>query len=78
MIYNPLMKSSYMFVPGIMELVLMIICTIMTSVSIVREKERGTMEVLLASPLKQGTMIFAKNISLYGDIVHRFHHHFFF
>ncbi len=42
MIYNPLMKSSYMFVPGIMGLVLMIICTIMTSVSIVREKERGT------------------------------------
>ncbi len=40
----------------------MIICTIMTSVSIVREKERGTMEVLLASPLKQGTMIFAKTI----------------
>lgn len=62
MIYNPLMRSSYMFVPGIMGLVLMIICTIMTSVSIVREKERGTMEVLLASPLKQGTMIFAKTI----------------
>lgn len=62
MIYNPLMKSSYMFVPGIMGLVLIIICTIMTSVSIVREKERGTMEVLLASPLKQGTMVFAKTI----------------
>ncbi|SFS58899.1 ABC-2 type transport system permease protein [Porphyromonadaceae bacterium NLAE-zl-C104] len=62
MIYNPLMKSSYMFVPGIMGLVLMIICTIMTSVSIIREKERGTMEVLLASPLKQGTMVFAKTI----------------
>src|SRR5690554_1531428 len=62
MIYNPQMKSSYMFVPGIMGLVLMIICTIMTSVSIVREKERGTMEVLLASPLKQGTMIFAKTV----------------
>lgn len=62
MIYNPLMKSSYMFVPGIMGLVMMIICTIMTSVSIVREKERGTMEVLLASPLRLGTMIFAKTI----------------
>lgn len=62
MIYNPQMKSSYMFVPGIMGLVLMIICTIMTSVSIVREKEKGTMEVLLASPLKQGTMVFAKTI----------------
>ncbi len=62
MMYNPEMKSSYMFVPGIMGLVLMIICTIMTSVSIIREKERGTMEVLLASPLKQGTVIFAKTI----------------
>lgn len=62
MIYNPLMKSSYMFVPGIIGLVLIIICTIITSVSVVREKERGTMEVLLASPLKQGTMIFAKTI----------------
>ncbi len=62
MIYNPEMKSAYMFVPGIMGLVLMLICTMMTSVSIVREKERGTMEVLLASPLKQGTMVFAKTV----------------
>jgi len=62
MIYNPRMKSAYMFVPGIMGLVLMIISTIMTSVSIIREKERGTMEVLLASPLKQATMIVAKTI----------------
>lgn len=62
MIYNPLMKSAYMFVPGIMGLVLMIISTVMTSVSIIREKERGTMEVLLASPLRQATMIVAKTI----------------
>jgi len=46
----------------------------MTSVSIVREKERGTMEVLLASPLKQGTMILQNN-SLYGDILHRLYYH---
>lgn len=62
MIYNPQMKSAYMFVPGIMGLVIMIISTIMTSVSIIREKERGTMEVLLASPLQQGTMVVAKAI----------------
>ena len=62
MIYNPGMESAYMFVPGIMGLVLMLICTMMTSASIVREKERGTMEVLLASPLKQGTMVFAKTV----------------
>lgn len=62
MIYNPYLESSYLFVPGIMGLVLMIICTIMTSVSIVREKERGTMELLLASPLKQEIMVVAKTI----------------
>lgn len=62
MLYNPEMESAYMFVPGIMGLVLMIICTLMTSVSIIREKERGTMEVLLASPLNQYTVIFAKTI----------------
>lgn len=62
MVYNPEMRSSFMFVPGIMGLVLMIISAIMTSVSIIREKERGTMEVLLASPLKQGMMVVAKTI----------------
>lgn len=62
MAYNSQMKSSYMFVPGIMGLVIMIISTIMTSVSIIREKERGTMEVLLASPMRQGTMVVAKTI----------------
>lgn len=62
LLYNPEMKSAYTFVPGIMGLVLMIICSIMTSISIVREKERGTMEVLLASPLKSGTILIAKTI----------------
>ncbi len=56
------MKSAYTFVPGIMGLVLMIICAIMTSISIVREKERGTMEVLLASPLKPGTVLISKTV----------------
>lgn len=60
LLYNPEMKSAYTFVPGIMGLVLMIICSIMTSISIVREKEHGTMEVLLASPLKSGTILLAK------------------
>lgn len=62
LLYNPEMNSAYTFVPGIMGLVLMIICSIMTSISIVREKERGTMEVLLASPLKSGTILIAKII----------------
>lgn len=62
MLYNPALESTYNFVPGIIGLVLIIICSIMTSVSIVRERERGTLEVLLASPLKSGTMLLAKMV----------------
>lgn len=62
LLYNPEMRSTYTFVPGVMGLVLMIICTLMTSISIVREKERGTMEVLLASPLKPSTVLLSKTI----------------
>ena len=62
MLYNPQMKSSYNFVPGIMGLIFILICAMMTSVSIVREKEVGTMEVLLASPVKPLHIIFAKMI----------------
>lgn len=59
-LYNPQMKSSYNFVPGIMGLILMLICAMMTSISIVREKERGTMEVLLVSPMRPIGIIMAK------------------
>ncbi|KAA6311388.1 Inner membrane transport permease, partial [termite gut metagenome] len=52
MLYNPQMKSAYNFVPGVMGLILILICAMMTSIAIVREKETGTMEVLLASPVK--------------------------
>jgi ABC-2 type transport system permease protein len=52
LLYNPQMKSAFNFVPGVMGLVLTIICAMMTAVSIVREKERGSMEVLLVSPVK--------------------------
>lgn len=62
MLYNPQMKSSYNFVPGIMGLIFILICAMMTSVSIVREKEVGTMEILLASPVKPLHIIFAKMI----------------
>lgn len=62
LLYNPEMKSSYSFVPGVMGLILMVISTMMTSISIVREKERGTMEVLLASPLKMSHILIAKTI----------------
>lgn len=62
MLYNPQMKSSYNFVPGIMGMLLLIICAMMTSVSIVREKERGTMEVLLVSPIRPLMIIVAKAV----------------
>jgi ABC-2 type transport system permease protein len=60
MLYNPQMKGAYNFVPGVMGLVLLLICAMMTSISIVREKETGTMEVLLVSPVKPIYIIFAK------------------
>lgn len=62
MLYNPQMKSAYNFVPAIMGMLLMLICAMMTSISIVREKERGTMEVLLVSPVKPLMVIIAKAI----------------
>ncbi len=60
MLYNPGMKGAYNFVPGVMGLILMLICAMMTSISIVREKELGTMEVLLVSPMKPILIILAK------------------
>lgn len=62
MLYNPELKGAYNFVPGVMALVLMLVCAMMTSISIVREKEMGTMEVLLVSPLKPFRIIIAKTI----------------
>ena len=62
MLYNPQMKSAYNFVPAIMGMLLMLICAMMTSISIVREKERGTMEVLLVSPVRPLMIIVAKAV----------------
>ena len=62
MLYNPQMKSAYNFVPAIMGMLLMLICAMMTSISIVREKEKGTMEVLLVSPIRPLMIIIAKAI----------------
>ncbi len=60
MLYNPQMKSAYNFVPGVMGLILTLICAMMTSIAIVREKEMGTMEVLLVSPVRPIFIIIAK------------------
>lgn len=59
-LYNPQSKSEYNFVPAIIGMIVMLLCTLMTSISIVREKETGTMEVLLASPLPPVYIIIAK------------------
>ena len=61
-LYNPEMESSYNFVPGIMGMLLLLICALMTSISIVREKERGSMEVLLVSPVRPLLVIIAKMV----------------
>jgi ABC-2 type transport system permease protein len=62
MLYNPELKGSYSFVPGVMAMVLLLVCTMMTAVTIVKEKELGTMEVLLASPMQPVKIIIAKAI----------------
>ncbi|MDL2243264.1 ABC transporter permease [Bacteroidales bacterium OttesenSCG-928-J19] len=62
MLYNPNAKGAYNFVPGVMGLILILICAMMTSIAIVREKEMGTMEVLLASPLRPLHIIIAKMV----------------
>ena len=62
MLYNPQMRSAYNFVPAIMGMLLMLVCAMMTSISIVREKERGTMEVLLVSPVRPLMIIIAKAV----------------
>jgi ABC-2 type transport system permease protein len=60
MVFNPGLKSHYMFVPGVITMILILICALMTSVTITREKEFGTMEVLLVSPLKPVQIILGK------------------
>ena len=62
MLYNPELKGATNFVPGVMALVLMLVCVLMTSVSIVREKELGTMEILLVSPFNPFMVIIAKAV----------------
>jgi ABC-2 type transport system permease protein len=60
MLYNPDLRGAPNFVPGVMALVLMLVCTMMTSVAIVKEKELGTMEILLVSPFHITYIIISK------------------
>lgn len=59
-LYNPQLKSSYNFVPGIMGMIFILICAMMTSVSIVGEREAGTMDLLLVSPVRPRTVVLGK------------------
>jgi ABC-2 type transport system permease protein len=60
MMYNESMKGAFMFVPGVMALILMIVSALMTSITITREKEMGTMETLLVSPLRPIQIVVGK------------------
>ena len=57
MMYNPELKSAYMFVPGVIALIVMIVAAMMTSVTLAREKESGTLRLLTVSPLKAHTIV---------------------
>lgn len=65
-LYNPQLKSSYNFVPGILGMIFILICAMMTSVSIVSEQESGTMNLLLVSPVRPSTVIIGKLIPYFG------------
>jgi ABC-2 type transport system permease protein len=58
--YNPDMRSTNFFVPGLIALILILISTLLTSIAIVREKETGTMEQLLVSPIRPLQLILGK------------------
>ena len=62
MLYNPQLKGAYSFVPGVMAMVLMLVCTMMTAITIVREKETGTMEIMLVSPVQPLKIVTAKAV----------------
>lgn len=62
MLYNPQGIGAYSFVPGVMAMVLMLVCTMMTAITVVREKEMGTMEIMLVSPVQPLKIILAKAV----------------
>ncbi len=62
MLYNPQLKGAYNFVPGVMAMVLLLVCTMMTAITIVKEKEMGTMEIILVSPMRPQLVVIAKAI----------------
>lgn len=65
LLYNPTMKGAFSTVPGVIGVIIILICAMMTSISIAREKEQGTMEVLLVSPMKPIIIILAKVVPFF-------------
>ena len=62
MLYNPELKGVFNYVPGVMAMVLLLVCTMMTAITIVKEKEMGTMEVMLVSPMRPQMVVLAKAV----------------
>ncbi|MGF2411944.1 ABC transporter permease [Ferruginibacter sp.] len=62
MLYNPQLKGAFNFVPGVMAMVLLLVCTMMTAITIVKEKEMGTMEIILVSPMRPQIVVIAKAV----------------
>ncbi len=64
--FNPELKSAYFFVPGILALILVMISALLTSVAVAREKETGTLEQLLVSPVNQYEIVLGKVLPYIG------------
>lgn len=62
LLYNPQMEGAYNFVPGVLGMMMLLVCAMMTSISIVRKRETGTMEILLVSPVRPIFVIAAKMV----------------
>lgn len=62
LLYNPQLKGAFNFVPGVMAMVLLLVCTMMTAITIVKEKEMGTMEIMLVSPMRPQIVVVAKAV----------------
>lgn len=60
--YNPSLESAYMFIPGNIALIMIIVTTLMTSITLSREKETGSWRMLAITPVRQLTMVTAKII----------------
>ena len=71
--FNPNLESRLFFIPGVIAMILMLVITILTAMAIVREKEIGTLEQLMVSPIRPRELILGKSIPFilvgYGDMI---------